>query len=209
MVLWKSDLTDKIKRRFFPAAVVSILLYGCTTWTLTKHIEKKLDGNYTGMLRAMWNWSWRQQPTKQLMYGHLPPITKTILVRRSRYAEPYSFTYYANKSKLYFLQKFNDDILFLGLKPSPHTPTHRYTPTYTQIHTHIHTHSNTHTHTHTHIHTHRYIHTQRYTHTHTHTDTHTHTHKYIKKQIIFFLVYLFQFLSIQEKTSVYRTAYVS
>ena len=44
-VIWKSDLTDKIKRSFFQAAVASILLYGCTTWTLTKRLEKKLDGN--------------------------------------------------------------------------------------------------------------------------------------------------------------------
>ena len=29
-IIWKSDLTDKIKRSFFQAAVVSILLYGCT-----------------------------------------------------------------------------------------------------------------------------------------------------------------------------------
>ena len=34
-VIWKSDLTDKMKRSFFQAVVVSILLYGCTTWTLT------------------------------------------------------------------------------------------------------------------------------------------------------------------------------
>ncbi len=31
-----------MKHSFFRAAVASILLYGCTTWTLTK---KKLDGN--------------------------------------------------------------------------------------------------------------------------------------------------------------------
>ncbi len=31
-IVWKSDLTDKMKRSFFQAAVVSILLYGCTTW---------------------------------------------------------------------------------------------------------------------------------------------------------------------------------
>ena len=30
-VIWKSDLTDKIKSNFFQAALVSILLYGCTT----------------------------------------------------------------------------------------------------------------------------------------------------------------------------------
>ena len=46
-IIWKSDLTDKMKRSFFQAAVTSILLYGCTTWTLTKRLEKKLDGNYT------------------------------------------------------------------------------------------------------------------------------------------------------------------
>ena len=52
-VIWKSDLTDKMKRSFFPAAVVPIVLYGYTTWTLTKRMEKKLDGNYTRMLRAI------------------------------------------------------------------------------------------------------------------------------------------------------------
>ena len=52
-IIWKSDLTDKIKHSFFQTAVVSILLYGCTTWTLTKRLEKKLDGNYTRMSRAL------------------------------------------------------------------------------------------------------------------------------------------------------------
>ena len=49
-------------------------------------MEKKLDGNYTRMLRAILNKSWRQQPTKQQLYGHLPPITQTIKVRRTRNA---------------------------------------------------------------------------------------------------------------------------
>ena len=53
--IWRSDLTDKMKRSLFQAAVVSILLYGCTTWRLTKRLEKKLNGNYTGMLRAISN----------------------------------------------------------------------------------------------------------------------------------------------------------
>ena len=54
-VIWKSYLTDKIKGSFFQAAVDSILLYGYTTWTLTKRMEKKIDGNYTRMLRAILN----------------------------------------------------------------------------------------------------------------------------------------------------------
>ena len=75
-----------MKRSFFQAAIVSILLYGCTTWTLTKCMEKKLDGNYTRMLQAILNKSWRQHPTKQQLYGHLLPFTKTIQVRRNRHS---------------------------------------------------------------------------------------------------------------------------
>ena len=37
MEVWS---TDKIKRNFFQAVIVPILLYGCTSWTLTKRIEK-------------------------------------------------------------------------------------------------------------------------------------------------------------------------
>ena len=38
------------------------------------------------MLRAILNKSWRQHPTKQQLYGHLPSITKIIKVRRTRHA---------------------------------------------------------------------------------------------------------------------------
>ena len=84
--IWKSDLTDKMKRSFFQAAVVSILQYVCTTWTLTKQLEKKIDGNYTRILRAILNTSWRQHPTKHQLYCHLPHITKTIQVWWTRHA---------------------------------------------------------------------------------------------------------------------------
>ena len=85
-VIWKSDLTDKMKRIFFQGAVVSILPYGCTSWTLTKHMKKKLDTNYTRILQTILNKSKRKHPTKQQQHGHLPLITKTIQVRRTRHA---------------------------------------------------------------------------------------------------------------------------
>ena len=92
-ILWSSGTATLtilqilfLKRSFFQAAVVSILLYGCTTWTLTKRLERRLDGNYTRMLRTVLNKSWRQHPTRLQLYGHLPPITKTIQVRRTRHA---------------------------------------------------------------------------------------------------------------------------
>ena len=84
--LSKSDLNDKMKHSFFQAAVAWILLYGCTTWTLKKRLEKKLDGNYTRMLRAILNKSRWQHPTRHQLYGYLPPIMKTIRVRWTRHA---------------------------------------------------------------------------------------------------------------------------
>ena len=60
-IIWKSDLTDKMKRSFFQA---------------------ELDDNYTRMMLAILNKSWRQHPARHQLYGHLSPITKTIQVRR-------------------------------------------------------------------------------------------------------------------------------
>ena len=83
-------LSSRCLRRFwfpfFLAVVVLILLYGCTTWALTKRLEKNLDDNSTKMFRAILNTYWRQHPTRHQLYGHLPPITKTIQVRRTRHS---------------------------------------------------------------------------------------------------------------------------
>ena len=53
------------KLEFFQDLAMSILLYGCTIWTLMKLLEKKLDGNYTEMLSVVLNKSWEQHFTKQ------------------------------------------------------------------------------------------------------------------------------------------------
>ena len=44
-----------------------------------KSVRCYLDLNYTRMLRAILNESWRQQhPTKRQLYGHLPPPTRKL-----------------------------------------------------------------------------------------------------------------------------------
>ena len=40
---------------------------------------------YIRILCAVLNKSWRQHSTKKQLYGHLPPIMKTIQIRRARY----------------------------------------------------------------------------------------------------------------------------
>ena len=86
LIIWKSDLTDKMKRSFFQAAVVSILLYGCTTWTLTKRLEKKLDGNYTKCWEEYWTSPGGNTPQDTNYTATCIPYTKTIQVRRTRHA---------------------------------------------------------------------------------------------------------------------------
>ena len=54
----------------------SLLLQQCPACL----VRKKLDANYTRMLRAILNKSWWQHPTRHQLYGHLPSITKTIQV---------------------------------------------------------------------------------------------------------------------------------
>ena len=68
---------------------MSILLYGCTTCKLTKHMEKKLDRNYKRMLHVVLNKSWKQHPTEQWLHAHLPLISKIIQVRWTRRAGHY------------------------------------------------------------------------------------------------------------------------
>ena len=74
-----------MKRSFFQAAVVSIKLYGCTTWTLTKRLEKKLDGkshkNVASNIEVL-------AATPHKAPTIRPPAShhETIQVRRTRHA---------------------------------------------------------------------------------------------------------------------------
>ena len=62
--LWKSDISDEIKREFFQEVAVSVLLRGCTTWTLIKQLGEKLDENYAWMLHAVLHESLTKYVTK-------------------------------------------------------------------------------------------------------------------------------------------------
>ena len=59
-----------MKRSFFQAAVVSILLYGCTTWTLTKHMEKKLHKNAASNFQQVLEATPHKAPTVRSPTSH-------------------------------------------------------------------------------------------------------------------------------------------
>ena len=82
--IWSSDLDRNFKLKIFKAAVEPILLYGSETWTLSKKLEKRLDGTYTRLLMRVQNISWKSHPTKVYIYNTLPPVSSLVQSRRVR-----------------------------------------------------------------------------------------------------------------------------
>ena len=84
--IWNSTLSRKIKVRLFLATVESVLLYGSETWTLTKSMEKKLNGCYTRMLLMCLNITWKQKLTNEQLYQELPLVANKVAERRMKLA---------------------------------------------------------------------------------------------------------------------------
>ena len=84
--IWKSNLQEDLKVQFFRATVETVLLYGSSSWTLTKALSQKIDGAYTKMLRVVKNVTWEQHVTNKVLYGKLPSITTIIEERRLRFS---------------------------------------------------------------------------------------------------------------------------
>ena len=55
----------------------SVRVYVCMEWGLLSIVK---------ICTRILNKSWQQHPTRHQLYGHLPPITKSIQVRRTRHA---------------------------------------------------------------------------------------------------------------------------
>ena len=80
--IWKSHMSRRVKLSFFLATVESILLYGSETWTMTKTLERSLDGCYTRMLRTALNISWRLHMPNEELYGELPKVSNKVAAKR-------------------------------------------------------------------------------------------------------------------------------
>ena len=84
--IWKSRLPDNMKRNFFRTTVESVLIYGSVCWILTKSLEKRLNGNYTRMLRAILNRSWKDHAKNKDIYGNIMDICTSIRQQRLRFS---------------------------------------------------------------------------------------------------------------------------
>lgn len=75
-----------MKESLFLATVESVLLYGSETWTLTRTMEKQLNGCYTRLLRMAMGVSWKDHVTNERLYGSLLLVSLKIQKRRMRLA---------------------------------------------------------------------------------------------------------------------------
>ena len=80
--IWKSRLPDDMKRNFFRATVESVLIYGSVNWTQTKSLQKRLNENYTRILRDILNRFWKDHPNNKEIYGNIPDIFTSIRQHR-------------------------------------------------------------------------------------------------------------------------------
>ena len=49
-------------------------------------MEKRLDGVYTWLLMRVKHLSWKQHPTKNIIYGDLPPVSNIVRSKRVQFA---------------------------------------------------------------------------------------------------------------------------
>ena len=60
-IMWKSNHSDVY---FFQNVSVSILLHGCTIWTIAKRMKKMINEDYTRIPSAVLSKYWKQHPAK-------------------------------------------------------------------------------------------------------------------------------------------------
>ena len=84
--IWTSQLPRRIKIEIFRATIEPILLYGSETWTLSRKLEKRLDGTYTRLLMRAQNISWGRHASVSDIYGNLLHVSALVRSRRVQFA---------------------------------------------------------------------------------------------------------------------------
>ena len=85
--IWKSKMSDNLKRSFFRVTVESVLVYGAMDF----NIREKVDGAYTRMLRTALNKIWKQHLMNKEVYGNIQQNTNSKREPRLRSRLPKTY----------------------------------------------------------------------------------------------------------------------
>jgi len=86
--IWRANHVHlSLKINIFKTAVLSVLLYGCETWVLTKHLEQELDGFGTNCLRFILGIKRIARVRNEAIYeqSKMAPVTRLVRARQLRY----------------------------------------------------------------------------------------------------------------------------
>ena len=86
--VWRNNaLSLKTKLRFFNSIVVSVLLYGCETWTSLREVEEKMRRFESNCLRKIMKVRWYQHVSEEEIRGRSgqPSIIGKMKTRRWLY----------------------------------------------------------------------------------------------------------------------------
>ena len=59
-----------------------MILYAGEIWSLTKLLEKRLDGTYTKLLRYCLNIKWQDKIPNSVVYENIPSVSSRLKIRR-------------------------------------------------------------------------------------------------------------------------------
>ena len=83
----RRNLSAKSCIRFNSVYLVKVTIwFGLVLWHINYCRLLNVKPIFIHINSSISNKSWQQHPTRHQLYGHLPPITKTIQVRRTRHA---------------------------------------------------------------------------------------------------------------------------
>ena len=84
--IWSAQLYNNLKIKISVATVEPTLLYGSETYTLSRKLEKGLDGAYTRLLMLAQSLCWKRNPTISEIYNQLPRVSCLVKSRRVQFA---------------------------------------------------------------------------------------------------------------------------
>ena len=79
--MWNSGISNKTKLNLFKTCFENILLYGSGKSTISKQLEKRLDGTYTRLLMRVQKINWKQHFTPEQIYGNPSKVSDFVRMR--------------------------------------------------------------------------------------------------------------------------------
>ena len=107
--IWKSrSITLHTKIHLYKSVILSILLYGCESWTISKNMEKRLEAFDTKAYRKILGITYRERKTNEYVKKRIGPVDSLLKIIKKRKLKHYGHTMRHNTLHKLIMQGFVD-----------------------------------------------------------------------------------------------------